>query len=229
MGPRVPAQPARVPLLRVSEEARRHDAVKSGREDDAVGRLEDLHPRLDARAEVDPHEDLARRAHAGDDAALAGQVARKVDVLPRHPREAGLADRRPRRAVRAVHHRLGRARDGAPLAPLEVLADAYAASLALDQLFSGAAFLAANPPLMTAAAKFAFCSAIGQSAIFFTMANFDPLVTTTVTTAANNTFGSVSNGKKTATRVLPTEEQLEHRQRYLQQQQQLNQFNAFNA
>mmetsp|Transcript_18733 Transcript_18733/g.61001 ORF Transcript_18733/g.61001 Transcript_18733/m.61001 type:complete len:87 (+) Transcript_18733:1-261(+) len=35
---------------------------------------------------------------------------------------------------------------------------------------------------MTAAAKFAFCSAIGQSAIFFTMANFDPLVTTTVTT-----------------------------------------------
>lgn len=51
----------------------------------------------------------------------------------------------------------------------------------------------------------------------------------TTTTAANNTFGSVSNGKKTVTRVLPTEEQLEHRQRYLQQQQQLNQFNAFNA
>ena len=57
----------------------------------------------------------------------------------------------------------------------------------------------------------------------------DNFQTTTVTTAANNTFGSVSNGKKTATRVLPTEEQLEHRQRYLQQQQQLNQFNAFNA
>ena len=49
------------------------------------------------------------------------------------------------------------------------------------------------------------------------------------TTAANNTFGSVSNGKKTVTRVLPTEEQLEYRQRYLQRQQQLNQFNAFNA
>ena len=63
-----------------------------------------------------------------------------------------------------------------------MLCIAVAASLALDQLFSGAAFLAANPPLMTAAAKFAFCSAIGQSAIFFTMANFDPLVTTTVTT-----------------------------------------------
>jgi SHAQKYF class myb-like DNA-binding protein len=57
----------------------------------------------------------------------------------------------------------------------------------------------------------------------------DNFQTTTVTTAANNTFGSVSNGKKTATRVLPTEEQLEHRQRYLQQRQQLNQFNAFNA
>ena len=45
----------------------------------------------------------------------------------------------------------------------------------------------------------------------------DNFQTTTVTTAANNTFGSVSNGKKTATRVLPTEDQLEHRQRYLQQ------------
>jgi len=35
---------------------------------------------------------------------------------------------------------------------------------------------------MVALAKFSACSAIGQSAIFFTMANFDPLVTTTVTT-----------------------------------------------
>ena len=31
-------------------------------------------------------------------------------------------------------------------------------------------------------AKFAACSALGQSAIFFTLANFDPLVCTTVTT-----------------------------------------------
>ncbi len=51
----------------------------------------------------------------------------------------------------------------------------------------------------------------------------------TATATANKSFGSVSSGKKTATKVLPTEEQLEHRQRYLQQQQQLNQFNAFNS
>ena len=71
-----------------SRKKRGGDAVKPGVRN-AV-ELEDLHPRLDARAEVD--RDLARRAHAGDDAALARQVARKVDVLPRHPREAGLAD-----------------------------------------------------------------------------------------------------------------------------------------
>jgi UDP-galactose transporter B1 len=63
-----------------------------------------------------------------------------------------------------------------------MLVIAVGAALALDQLFPGAAFLAANPDLTTAVLKFAFCSAIGQSAIFFTMANFDPLVTTTVTT-----------------------------------------------
>ena len=54
----------------------------------------------------------------------------------------------------------------------------------------------------------------------------------TKSTANNNnanTFGSVSNGKKTSTKLMPTDEQLEHRSRYLQQMQQLNQFNAFNA
>merc|ERR1712037_1020066 len=55
-------------------------------------------------------------------------------------------------------------------------------ALALDQFFGGVAFLLDHPDLLTAVAKFSFCSAIGQSAIFFTMANFDPLVTTTVTT-----------------------------------------------
>merc|ERR1711865_604276 len=65
---------------------------------------------------------------------------------------------------------------------LMMLLVAVGASTALDQLFSGVAFVSANPELMVALAKFSACSAIGQSAIFFTMANFDPLVTTTVTT-----------------------------------------------
>merc|ERR1711865_223209 len=65
---------------------------------------------------------------------------------------------------------------------LMMLLVAIGASTALDQLLSGVAFVSANPELMVALAKFSACSAIGQSAIFFTMANFDPLVTTTVTT-----------------------------------------------
>lgn len=65
---------------------------------------------------------------------------------------------------------------------LMMLIVALGTSTALDQLFSGVAFVSANPELMVALAKFSACSAIGQSAIFFTMANFDPLVTTTVTT-----------------------------------------------
>mmetsp|Transcript_633 Transcript_633/g.1827 ORF Transcript_633/g.1827 Transcript_633/m.1827 type:complete len:330 (+) Transcript_633:545-1534(+) len=65
---------------------------------------------------------------------------------------------------------------------LAMLIVALATALALDQFFGGVAFLAANPSLLTAVAKFSFCSAIGQSAIFFTMANFDPLLVTTVTT-----------------------------------------------
>merc|ERR1719263_2708484 len=59
---------------------------------------------------------------------------------------------------------------------LAMLVIAVAVSASLDQFGSGLAFVLAK------VAKFAFCSAIGQSAIFFTMANFDPLVTTTVTT-----------------------------------------------
>jgi len=65
---------------------------------------------------------------------------------------------------------------------LMMLLVALCVSTALDQLMSGLAFVAANPDLMVAVARFSACSAIGQSAIFFTMANFDPLVTTTVTT-----------------------------------------------
>jgi UDP-galactose transporter B1 len=65
---------------------------------------------------------------------------------------------------------------------LAMLAIAVAVSVSLDQFGPGLAFVLANPDLLAKVAKFAFCSAIGQSAIFFTMANFDPLVTTTVTT-----------------------------------------------
>jgi len=63
-----------------------------------------------------------------------------------------------------------------------MLGVALVMALVLDQFFGGVAFLLDNPPLLTAVAKFSFCSAIGQSAIFFTMANFDPLLVTTVTT-----------------------------------------------
>ena len=63
-----------------------------------------------------------------------------------------------------------------------MLGVALVMALALDQFFGGVAFLLDHPDLLTAVAKFSFCSAIGQSAIFFTMANFDPLLVTTVTT-----------------------------------------------
>ncbi len=39
-----------------------------------------------------------------------------------------------------------------------------------------------NPEVLSKIIKFALCSAVGQSFIFFTIANFDPLVLSTVTT-----------------------------------------------
>merc|ERR1712028_133520 len=65
---------------------------------------------------------------------------------------------------------------------LMMLFIAMAVAMALDQFWGGLAFLQGNPDLYLAVIKFATCSAIGQSAIFFTIANFDPLVCTTVTT-----------------------------------------------
>jgi len=59
---------------------------------------------------------------------------------------------------------------------------ALGTAMSLDQLWSGLAFLQANPEIYGAVFKFSVCSALGQSAIFFTIANFDPLITTTVTT-----------------------------------------------
>merc|ERR1712232_581722 len=55
-------------------------------------------------------------------------------------------------------------------------------SFGLGEFTSGFAYLTSNPEIMNKIAKFAACSAAGQSFIFYTIANFDPLVCTTVTT-----------------------------------------------
>ena len=52
----------------------------------------------------------------------------------------------------------------------------------LGEVQSGLAFCAGNPEIFTKIIKFAICSAVGQSFIFYTIANFDPLVLSTVTT-----------------------------------------------
>jgi UDP-galactose transporter B1 len=54
--------------------------------------------------------------------------------------------------------------------------------LSLGEFTSGLAFTAANPEIVSKIIKFALCSAVGQSFIFYTIANFDPLILTTVTT-----------------------------------------------
>ena len=52
----------------------------------------------------------------------------------------------------------------------------------LGEINSGTAYLMANPEILSKIIKFAVCSAVGQSFIFYTIANFDPLVLSTVTT-----------------------------------------------
>lgn len=53
---------------------------------------------------------------------------------------------------------------------------------ALGEVHTGLAFCTANPEILSNIIKFAICSAVGQSFIFYTIANFDPLVLSTVTT-----------------------------------------------
>eukprot|EP00667_Euglena_gracilis_P017606 EG_transcript_18574 len=53
---------------------------------------------------------------------------------------------------------------------------------ALGELEPGWRFCAENPAVLAAILKFTVCSAVGQTFIFFTISNFDPLVCTTVTT-----------------------------------------------
>lgn len=52
----------------------------------------------------------------------------------------------------------------------------------LGEINTGTAFLVGNPEILSKIIKFAVCSAVGQSFIFYTIANFDPLVLSTVTT-----------------------------------------------
>lgn len=52
----------------------------------------------------------------------------------------------------------------------------------LGEVQSGVAYCSANPEILSKIIKFAVCSAVGQSFIFYTIANFDPLVLSTVTT-----------------------------------------------
>jgi len=56
-------------------------------------------------------------------------------------------------------------------------------STGLGEVGSGIAYCSANPEIITMIMKFAICSAVGQSFIFYTIANFDPLVLSTVTTS----------------------------------------------
>jgi UDP-galactose transporter B1 len=51
-----------------------------------------------------------------------------------------------------------------------------------NEAASGIRFCLNNPVIMEKIVKFALCSAVGQSFIFYTISNFDPLVCTTVTT-----------------------------------------------
>lgn len=53
---------------------------------------------------------------------------------------------------------------------------------AVGEFASGAAYVSANPEILPMIVKFSLCSAVGQSFIFYTIANFDPLVLSTVTT-----------------------------------------------
>lgn len=55
-------------------------------------------------------------------------------------------------------------------------------SIALGEFASGIQFCIENPIILEKIVKFSVCSAIGQSFIFYTIANFDPLICTTVTT-----------------------------------------------
>mmetsp|Transcript_27657 Transcript_27657/g.55254 ORF Transcript_27657/g.55254 Transcript_27657/m.55254 type:complete len:157 (+) Transcript_27657:175-645(+) len=55
-------------------------------------------------------------------------------------------------------------------------------STVTGEFFEGLSYCARNPEVFQLIWKFSLCSAIGQSFIFYTVARFDPLVCSTVTT-----------------------------------------------
>jgi len=59
---------------------------------------------------------------------------------------------------------------------------ATAIAFALGEFKSGLAFCSSNPEILSKIVRFSLCSAVGQSFIFYTISNFDPLILSTVTT-----------------------------------------------
>jgi len=59
---------------------------------------------------------------------------------------------------------------------------ALVVALGLGELTAGFTFCQQNPEILSAIIKFSICSAVGQSFIFYTISNFDPLILSTVTT-----------------------------------------------
>lgn len=55
-------------------------------------------------------------------------------------------------------------------------------SFSIGEFWKGMEYCAHNPKVFALIWKFSMCSAIGQSFIFYTVARFDPLVCSTVTT-----------------------------------------------
>jgi len=59
---------------------------------------------------------------------------------------------------------------------------AFVVALGLGEITEGFAFCQREPEILSAIIKFSICSAVGQSFIFYTISNFDPLILSTVTT-----------------------------------------------
>lgn len=65
---------------------------------------------------------------------------------------------------------------------LSMMIVAAVVSVLLGEFTEGWNFCVENPQVMRLVVQFAMCSAIGSSFIFYTVAHFDPLVCSTVTT-----------------------------------------------
>lgn len=59
---------------------------------------------------------------------------------------------------------------------------AFVIATFLGEVTGGSVYCMQNPLILKLIVKFSFCSAVGQSFIFYTVAHFDPLVCSTVTT-----------------------------------------------